>query len=218
VLLGGPGSGKGTQAEKICAKLELPHISTGDLFRENLFSDTELGKLAKSYMNCGELVPNGVTGSMVEERLTRGDTEKGFVLDGFPRSLAQAQALAEILDRMRRRLSAVIYINLPDATIIDRLSGRLVCRQCQSPFHRQFKPPRNKDQCDNCGNELYRRDDDNPDTVSSRLKGFHAEIQPLIRYYAEVDLIHTVDGQAAPEAVHAAVMAKIQAIRSRKSA
>jgi len=210
VLLGGPGSGKGTQAEQLCAMLGLPHIATGDLFRDNLRNETDLGKLAKTYMDRGELVPDDVTESMVEERLSRRDVAQGFVLDGFPRSLGQAEALTEMLDGLKRRLTAAIYIDVSDEAITSRLSGRLICRECQSPFHLQFKPPQTAGQCDQCQGELYQRDDDNPTTVASRLKIFHGQTEPLIEYYQAADLLESVDGEAAPAEVHAAVMETVK--------
>ncbi len=210
VLLGGPGSGKGTQAEQLCKQLQLPHIATGDLFRENLRQETDLGKLAKTYMDRGELVPDEVTESMVQERLSRDDTTRGFVLDGFPRSLAQAESLTEMLDGLHRRISAVINIDVSDETIIGRLSGRLICRECQAPFHLQFKPPQLQGKCDHCQGELYQRDDDNPETVTSRLKVFHAQTEPLIDYYQAADLVLSVAGEDAADAVHRAVMEAVK--------
>ena len=185
VLLGAPGSGKGTQAEQLARQLQLQHIATGDLFRENLKNKTDLGNLAKAYMDRGELVPDGVTESMVQERLARPDARGGFILDGFPRTLSQAEALSEMLTDMRRRLAGVLYINVADAAIVNRLSGRLICRNCQTPYHLQFKAPKQSGHCDLCGGELYQRDDDNPATVKARLKTFHGQTEPLIHYYRE---------------------------------
>lgn len=195
VLLGGPGSGKGTQAEHICAELQLPHVATGDLFRENLRQNTELGRLARTYMDRGELVPNDVTEAMVEERLSRPDVQHGFVLDGFPRTLTQTTALRSILAQMHRRITGVIYIKVADETIVNRLAGRLICRQCQAPYHLQFKPPQTPGVCDHCGGELYQRDDDNPTTVRARLATFHSQTEPLITYYRSAHLLHEVDGE-----------------------
>jgi len=195
VLLGGPGSGKGTQAERLCAELKLPHIATGDLFRENLRQATELGKLAQTYMNRGELVPDDVTEAMVEVRLAQPDTQGGFILDGFPRTLPQAGALTEMMTRLQRRISAVLYIKVPDETLVGRLSGRLICRACQAPYHLQFKRPRQSGICDSCGGELYQRADDNPTTVRARLVTFHAQTEPLIAYYRQAGLLHEIDGE-----------------------
>lgn len=195
VLLGGPGSGKGTQAEQLTKHLNLPHIATGDLFRENLKQETDLGKLAKTYMNRGELVPDDVTESMVRERLTRPDTADGFILDGFPRTLPQAEALTEMLTEMQRRLAGVLYINVSDDEIVRRLSGRLICRNCQTPYHLEFKPPAQPGRCDVCGGELYQRDDDNPETVRARLKTFHGQTAPLVDYYQAAGLLIEIDGE-----------------------
>lgn len=197
VLLGGPGSGKGTQAEKLCAELKLPHIATGDLFRDNLKNNTELGRLARTYMDRGELVPDDVTEAMVEERLARPDTHVGFVLDGFPRTLPQAAALMDMAARLNRRISGVIYINVSDEAIVSRLSGRYICRQCQAPYHLQFKPPHKPGVCDSCGGELYQRADDNPNTVRARLVTFHGQTEPLIDYYRRAGLLHEIDGEGA---------------------
>jgi len=207
VLLGGPGSGKGTQAEQLCQSLGLPHIATGDLFRENLKNQTDLGKLAKTYMDRGELVPDDVTEAMVEQRLAAADTGKGFVLDGFPRTLPQAEALTDMLGRLRRRLEGVIFIEVSDDEIVDRLGGRLICRQCQSPFHRRFKPPKQAGVCDTCGGQLYQRDDDNPTTVKARLKAFHAQTAPLVDYYRRQKLLYEVNGEGALADVTARTLA-----------
>jgi adenylate kinase len=201
VLLGGPGSGKGTQAESLSREFKLPHIATGDLFRENLKNDTDLGRLAKGYMNRGELVPDEVTEAMVRERLARPDTAPGFVLDGFPRTLPQAMALADILHRFRRHLTGVIYIAVSDEAIVQRLSGRWICRNCQAPYHLQFKPPAKAGVCDLCGGPLIQRDDDNATTVRSRLKTFHAQTEPLIEHYTKAGLLHKVQGENAVKEV-----------------
>lgn len=201
VLLGGPGSGKGTQAERLCAELKLPHIATGDLFRENLKNNTELGRLARTYMDRGELVPDDVTEAMVEERLSRSDTHVGFVLDGFPRTLPQAAALMDMAARLHRRIAGVLYIKVTDDAIVSRLSGRLICRQCQAPYHLQFKPSKKPGVCDSCGGELYQRADDNPNTVRARLVTFHGQTEPLIDYYHRAGLLHEIDGEGALAAI-----------------
>lgn len=203
VLLGGPGSGKGTQAERLCANLHLHHIATGDLFRENLRQATELGKLAQTYMNRGELVPDDVTEAMVEERLARSDARDGFILDGFPRTLPQAGALTDMMVRLKRRIAAVVYIKVSDEALTGRLSGRLICRACQAPYHLQFKPPHRTGVCDSCGGELYQRADDNPTTVRARLVTFHAQTEPLIAYYRQAGLLHEIDGEGPLAEVHA---------------
>lgn len=197
VLLGGPGSGKGTQAEMLSKELNLPHIATGDLFRENLRQATELGRLAKTYMDRGELVPDDVTEAMVAERLARPDAHDGFILDGFPRTLPQAVALLEMLAHLHRHLGGVLYINVPDEAIVRRLSGRFICRECQSPYHLQFKPPAKPGVCDRCGGELYQRSDDNPATVRARLVTFHAQTEPLINYYSQAGLLQEIGGEGS---------------------
>jgi adenylate kinase len=213
VLLGGPGSGKGTQAERLSKTFVLRHISSGDLFRENLKNETELGKLAKTYMDRGELVPNDVTEAMVEERLARSDTATGFILDGFPRTLAQAEALNEILGGMQRKIDAVVYLNVADAEIIRRLSGRLICRECQAPFHKDFKPfrqcPYNK--CE--GEHLYQRDDDNPETVRARLITFHTQTAPLVNYYQESGLLIEVKGGGDVSTIQERMLAALEPLR-----
>ena len=203
VLLGGPGSGKGTQAERLCVEFKLPHVATGDLFRENLRLATELGRLAKTYMDRGELVPDDVTDAMVEERLARADTAAGFVLDGFPRTVHQAEALMEILGRLQRGLAGVLYIKVPDAALVDRLAGRMICRRCQAPYHNLFKPPKIPGVCDACGGELYQRADDNPETVRARLVTFHRQTEPLIEFFQRAGLLHEIDGEGEVTAIGA---------------
>ena len=210
VLLGGPGSGKGTQAEQLSTGLQLPHLATGDLFRENLRQSTELGKLAKTYMDRGELVPDDVTEAMVERRIEKEDAKEGFILDGFPRTLPQVHALTEMLTRMRRRLGCVLYIKVSDEAIVARLSGRWICRQCQAPYHVQFKPPQKPGLCDSCGGPLYQRDDDHPSTVRARLVTFHAQTEPLIAFYDELGLLRMVDGEGDVAAVSARSRAALQ--------
>lgn len=213
VLLGAPGSGKGTQAERLQRELHLCHIATGDLFRENLKRETELGKVAKSYMDRGELVPNDVTESMVRERLAQSDTHNGTVLDGFPRTLSQAEALDEMLRELNRRLAGVIYIEVPDDEIVERLSGRLICRQCQVPFHRTYNPFTSCPQNTCNGEHLYRRHDDDPEIVRSRLKTFHRQTAPLIERYRAAGLLHRVNGSASVDEVAAEVLAHARSLR-----
>jgi len=195
ILVGGPGSGKGTQAERLRTKLGLLHIASGDLFRENLKNETELGKLAKTYMDRGELVPDDVTEAMVEERISRPDARGGFILDGFPRTLPQTQALTEMMNNMKRRIDGVLYIRVSDEEIVRRLSGRLICRNCQTPYHLQFKPPAKEGICDVCGGELYQRDDDNPKTVRARLKTYHTQTAPIIDYFKDAGVLVEINGE-----------------------
>lgn len=217
VLLGAPGSGKGTQAEQLKQRLNLQHIATGDLFRENLRNETELGRLAKTYMDRGELVPDDVTEAMVRERIDQPDTRAGFILDGFPRTLAQAEALTQMLNDLSRRLDGIFYIKVTDEAIVKRLSGRLICRACQKPYHLEFNPPAQKGVCDSCGGELYRRDDDNPDTILARLKTYYAQTMPLIEYYRQTGLLVEIDGEGEPAQVtERAVAAAQDLIRTRQ--
>lgn len=210
VLLGGPGSGKGTQAKLLSTELTLTHIATGDLFRENLRQATPLGQLAKTYMDRGELVPDDVTEAMVEERMARRDALDGFILDGFPRTLPQARALTEMMVRLHRRLSGVVYIRVTDDAIVSRLSGRLICRTCQAPFHTTFNPPRLDGRCDACGGELYQRDDDNATTVRARLATFHGQTEPLIAYYREAGLLHEIEGEGDVSLVGARTLSAVR--------
>jgi adenylate kinase len=209
VLLGAPGSGKGTQAEQLSRQLNLPHIATGDLFRENLKNQTELGQLAKAYMDRGELVPDDVTEAMVRERLARPDTQAGFILDGFPRTLPQAEALTEIMTGLQRRIDGVLYIKVSDQEIMDRLSGRLICRNCQATYHLKFKPPAQPGICDRCGGPLYQRDDDNPETVGARLKTFHTQTEPVIDYYRQAGLLIEISGEGAVSEITAKVLTAV---------
>jgi adenylate kinase len=217
VLVGGPGSGKGTQAEKLCDRRDLQHVATGDLFRDNLKRQTDLGKLAKTYMDRGELVPDDVTDAMVQERLARADTAAGFVLDGYPRTIHQAEALADILEHLGRHLAGVICIQVSDQEIVDRLSGRLVCRNCQTPYHQRFKPPARPGICDRCGGPLYQRDDDNPATVRARLKTFHGQTGPLIEFYRQAGLFAEVPGEGDVAQVTALTLAAAQTLGAERA-
>jgi adenylate kinase len=200
-FLGGPGSGKGTQAERLARELAIPHVASGDLFRENLRRETTLGRIARTYMDRGELVPDDVTEGMLRERLKLPDVAGGFVLDGFPRTLPQAEALTEMLTAAGRRLAAVIHLEVPDAIIVERLSGRLVCRECQRPFHESERPFETCPEARCRGEHLYRREDDAPDTVRARLRTYHAETAPLVAYYERLELLVEVNGVGAVEAV-----------------
>lgn len=209
VVLGGPGSGKGTQAERLGTALGFPHVAMSDLFRENLRQGSGLGQLAKSYMDRGELVPDDVTDAILEERLARDDVGNGFILDGFPRNRPQAEALDDILARQHRRLTAALFIDLADTTIMARLAGRQVCRECQAPFHLRFNPPRRPGVCDRCGGELYTRPDDAAETVAVRLATFHRLAEPLLAYYQDSGLLRTIPGEGSPDEVFARVQAAV---------
>lgn len=201
VLLGPPGAGKGTQAERLEEELKLPHVASGDLFRENLKNETKLGLLAKEYMDKGELVPDDVTIAMVQDRLQKPDCDQGAIFDGFPRTQAQAQSLDKMLADMGRKLDGVLYIAVPDEELVRRLSGRWICRQCQTPYHTVFSPPAKEGVCDACGGTLYQRDDDKPETVRARLKVYHQQTSPLIDYYGQAGLLLEVDGTGDIEIV-----------------
>ncbi|MEE9617847.1 MAG: adenylate kinase, partial [Anaerolineae bacterium] len=198
---------KGTQAERLEKELHLPHVASGDLFRENLKNETELGLLAKGYMDKGNLVPDDVTIAMVQERLHRPDCDQGAILDGFPRTQAQAQSLDRLLADMGRRLDGVLYIAVPDEELVSRLSGRWICRRCQTPYHTIFSPPAKEGVCDGCGGELYQRDDDKPETVRARLKVYHQQTSPLIDYYRQAGLLVETDGTGDIDTVSAALLA-----------
>jgi adenylate kinase len=210
VLLGSPGSGKGTQAEVLSKNLSLIHISTGDLFRNHLKNKTKLGILAKSYLDRGELVPDDVTVAMVRERLLQLGEEGSFILDGFPRTIAQAKALTEILNEMQRRLSAVLYINVSNEEIVKRLSGRVICRDCQTPYHVEYNPPLKEGICNSCGGKLRRRDDDNPDTVRARLRTYYGQTAPLINYYTQEGILIEINGEGKVDEVVLRIVESIQ--------
>jgi adenylate kinase len=210
VLLGPPGAGKGTQAERLEEKLHLSHVASGDLFRENLKNETELGLLAKDYMDKGDLVPDDVTIAMVRERLLRPDCEQGAILDGFPRTQAQAQGLDRMLADIGRKLNGVLYFAVPDEELVRRLSGRWICRQCQTPYHTVFSPPATEGVCDACGGELYQRDDDKPETVRARLEVYHQQTAPLVDYYRQAGLLVEVDGTGDIESVSAALLEAVR--------
>lgn len=200
VMLGPPGAGKGTQAKVIAEELGLVHVSTGDLFRENLSQETELGKLAARYMNAGELVPDDVTIAMVEERLGRADCVKGAVLDGFPRTPAQAEALDDLLSRIGGKVDLVPFIQVPNEVLIERLSGRWMSRSGRV-YHALYNPPKVKWLDDEDGSELYQRDDDKPETVAHRINVYYEQTSPLIAYYQEAGTLVEIDGTQEIEAV-----------------
>lgn len=209
VLLGPPGAGKGTQAQIIAEKYGLVHVSSGDLFRENLKKETELGKLAQTFMKRGELVPDDVTIAMVKERLSRSDCQKGALLDGFPRTPAQAKALAEMLKDFGGSVNLVPFIAVPAEILIERLGGRWTCRANGHVFHEKFNPPAKAGVCDLDGSELYQRDDDKADTVKNRIRVYEEQTAPLIAYYRENGLLAEIDGTQPIENVTAALLQAI---------
>lgn len=202
ILLGPPGAGKGTQAEKLSESFGIPHISTGDMFREAVAAGTSLGLQAKSFMDSGRLVPDEVTIGIVRERLQRCDCRKGFLLDGFPRTVPQAQALDEILGELSEELDAVVSIDVPEDKLVRRLSRRRVCRGCGTIYHLETKPPAPDGKCKVCGGELYQRDDDSEKTVRRRLEVYRLQTEPLIRYYEERGLLRQVSGDNDIETVN----------------
>lgn len=210
VLLGPPGAGKGTQAEVISERLQLVHISSGDIFRENLKKETELGKLAQGYMSRGELVPDDVTIAMIAERLSRPDCANGALLDGFPRTPAQANALSAMLAGWGQRVNCVPYISVPAQVLIERLSGRWTCRAEGHIYHEKFNPPATPGVCDVDGSELYQREDDKPATVENRIRVYLQQTSPLIEYYRTQGLLVEVDGTQAIEQVTEQLMDAIR--------
>ena len=203
ILIGPPGAGKGTQAAFLCSEYGLPHISTGDMFRAAVKNGTELGMVAKAYMDKGHLVPDKVTIGIVQERLAEPDTKHGFLLDGFPRTIVQAEGLKYALSKLGKVLTAVINIEVPEEELVRRLSGRLICRSCGATFHKSFNPPAQGGVCDKCGGELYQRTDDSEETVRNRLKVYREQTEPLIAYYRTTGCLATVDGTQTIDAVTA---------------
>jgi adenylate kinase len=201
VLLGPPASGKGTQATRLREELDIPHVASGDLFRENLKNETELGLRAKAYMDRGELVPDDVTIAMVMDRLSRPDCANGALFDGFPRTIAQAEALDEALAEHGHWISAVPYIAVPDDVLVERVSGRRLCRTCGESYHVRFNPPQIPGVCDKDGGALYQRDDDRPETVRKRLKVYWEQTSPLIDYYRDQGVLVEIDGDQSIDAV-----------------
>ncbi|MBM7663342.1 adenylate kinase [Bacillus mesophilus] len=195
ILMGLPGAGKGTQAEQIVEQYHIPHISTGDMFRTAIKEGTELGLKAKSFMDQGQLVPDEVTIGIVRERLGKDDCKKGFLLDGFPRTVAQAEALEDLLNQLERTLDYVLHIHVDQGLLMDRLTGRRICKNCGSTYHLEFNPPAVEGVCDKCGGELYQRDDDNAETVGNRLDVNTKQMKPLLDFYQGKGYLRTINGQ-----------------------
>ncbi|MFO8009745.1 MAG: adenylate kinase [Dehalococcoidia bacterium] len=209
ILLGAPGAGKGTQAVVLAKEKGLAHIASGDLFREAQNSGTELGNLVKSYMEKGDLVPDDVTVKMILERINQPDCANGFLLDGFPRTMAQAEALDSALNKEGKQIDKVIYVKVPNEELVKRLSGRWICRNCQAPFHSVDAPPKVAGKCDHCGGELYQRADDNEETVRNRLDVFMKQTSPLIDYYTKADKLVEVNGNQSVDAVSKDMLATL---------
>ena len=194
IMLGAPGAGKGTQAKKIAEKYGIPHISTGDIFRANIKGGTELGMKAKTFMDQGKLVPDEITIGMLMDRIKADDCAKGYVLDGFPRTIPQAESLTAALSARGEAIDYAINVDVPDENIITRMGGRRACLSCGAPYHVQFNPPKAEGVCDVCGSALVLRDDDKPETVKNRLSVYHEQTQPLIDYYQKAGVLKEVDG------------------------
>ena len=194
IMLGAPGAGKGTQAKQISSKYDIPHISTGDIFRANIKNGTELGKEAKKYMDQGQLVPDELTCDLVVDRIAQDDAKNGYVLDGFPRTIPQAEALTNALNARGEKLDYAIDVEVPDENIVNRMSGRRACVNCGGTYHVKYNPTKVEGVCDACGGQLTLRDDDKPEVVADRLKVYHEQTQPLIDYYNKEGILKEVDG------------------------
>ena len=201
ILMGPPGAGKGTQAKLIIAEHKLPHISTGDMFREAIKNKTPLGVIAAQYINDGHLVPDDVTIGLVKERLSQDDCANGYILDGFPRTIPQAEALAKLTEEIKRPISAVINIDTPKAMLVERIGGRRVCKVCGTPYHIVTRRPKVEGVCDKCGGELIQRKDDNIESLKVRLEHYVNETKPLLDYYAKKGLVHSLDGMKGVDAL-----------------
>ena len=207
IMLGAPGAGKGTQAKKIAAKYDIPHISTGDIFRANIKNGTELGNKAKTYMNQGLLVPDELVVDLVVDRVQQDDCKNGYVLDGFPRTIPQAEALDKALAEFGDKIDYAIDVNVPDENIVKRMGGRRACVGCGATYHLVYAPTKTEGICDVCGKELILRDDDKPETVQKRLNVYHEQTQPLIDYYTKEGILKSVDGTKDLEEVFADIVA-----------
>ena len=194
IMLGAPGAGKGTQAKMIAKEYGIPHVSTGDIFRANIKEGTELGKEAKGYMDKGLLVPDELTVKILLDRVSKDDCKNGYVLDGFPRTIPQAEVLEDALNKLNDKIDYAIDVNVPDENIIKRMSGRRACLKCGATYHIEHVPPKKEGICDVCGEPLVLRDDDKPETVKNRLDVYHKQTQPLIDFYSERNILKTVDG------------------------
>ena len=201
IMLGAPGAGKGTQAKKIAEKYAIPHISTGDIFRSNIKNGTELGN-----MDAGELVPDELTVDLVIDRVQQEDCKNGYILDGFPRTIPQAESLDAALSKMGQKVDFAINVEVPDENIVNRMSGRRACTGCGATYHVKYNPPKTEDVCDACGEKLILRDDDKPETVQKRLGVYHDQTQPLIDYYAKAGVLKEVDGTVDMEDVFQAII------------
>ncbi|MBO7355025.1 MAG: adenylate kinase [Lachnospiraceae bacterium] len=207
IMLGAPGAGKGTQAKMIAEKYSIPHVSTGDIFRANIKNGTELGKQAKEYMDAGKLVPDELTVKILLDRVAQDDCKDGYVLDGFPRTIPQAEVLEDALNKLGDKIDFAINVDVPDENIVRRMSGRRACLKCGATYHIEHIPPKQEGICDTCGSELVLRDDDKPETVLNRLKVYHDQTQPLIDFYTERNVLKSVDGTKDMKEVFDAIIA-----------
>lgn len=202
IIMGLPGAGKGTQAERIIDTYGIPHISTGDMFRDAMKNETALGLKAKAFIEKGELVPDDVTNGIVKDRLAQADTEKGFLLDGFPRTLAQAEELDKIIEELGKKIDVVLNIHVESDILVERLAGRFICKSCGATYHKLYNPPKVEGTCDRCGgHEFYQREDDKPETVKNRLAINIKNTDPILAYYEKQQLVQTVDGNRDIELV-----------------
>ena len=207
IMLGAPGAGKGTQAKMIAEKYSVPHVSTGDIFRANIKNGTELGKQAKEYMDKGQLVPDELTVKILLDRVAQDDCSKGYVLDGFPRTIPQAEVLTSELEKLSEKVDYAVNVDVPDENIVRRMSGRRACLSCGATYHIEHIPPKKEGICDVCGQPLVLRDDDKPETVLNRLKVYHDQTQPLIDFYTAKGVLKSVDGTVDMKDVFAAIVA-----------
>jgi adenylate kinase len=213
VLLGPPGSGKGTQGERLQEDFRLPYYATGDILREAVREETDLGREAKEYMDRGDLVPDDVIVGVIADRISSEEAQDGFILDGFPRTEPQAQALDEEMERLARELTAAVLIDVPDEEVIRRLSGRRTCAKGGHVFHTEFDPPKNEGVCDICGARLLIRDDDKPEVVQHRLEQYHEKTEPLISHYEDKGLLRRVDGRRSPDEVSDRIRALLATLK-----
>ena len=213
ILFGPPGAGKGTQAERLRKDFDLPYIATGDMLRENVKEKTELGKQAKEYMDAGDLVPDDLIVAMAAARLRQDDAQDGFILDGFPRTIEQAEALDRQLSELGRRVTAALLIDVPDEEVIRRLSGRRMCVKAGHSYHVEFDPPKREGVCDQDGSRLVQREDDKPEVIENRLRVYHEKTKPLVDYYDERGLLRRIDGTRDPADVHGHIRAVIATLR-----